>query len=307
MPPGFTLAHLSDPHLPTVPLPRLSEWGAKRGLGFLNWHLRRKSQHSWATLERLLADLALQPSDHIAVTGDLVNLGLPDEYAAAARWLEAVGPPDRVSTIPGNHDIYVELPESAGVGRWQPYMTSRNAGKRDGFPFVRRLGSLALIGLNSAVPTPPFHAYGRLGSAQRDALAAILDDLAAGSVIRVVLIHHPPLPGLASHRKCLQDAEELAGVLRRHGAELVLHGHNHRAMLNFAEGPRGSMIPVVGVPSASVMAPRGRQTLARYNIYRFAGTPDQPIEMIERGITTPFGPITEIARHQLVAGTTAAA
>jgi hypothetical protein len=38
------------------------------------------------------------------------------------------------------------------------------------FPFVRRRGPLALIGVSSAVPTPPLMATGRLGRAQLDAL-----------------------------------------------------------------------------------------------------------------------------------------
>ena len=48
-----------------------------------------------------------------------------------------------------------------------------------GFPFVRRRGPLALIGLSTAVPTAPFMATGRLGDAQLARLGEMLDALAA--------------------------------------------------------------------------------------------------------------------------------
>ena len=37
----FVLAHLSDPHLGPVPLPRFRELTGKRALGYVNWHRRR--------------------------------------------------------------------------------------------------------------------------------------------------------------------------------------------------------------------------------------------------------------------------
>lgn len=297
----ITLAHLSDVHLPPVPAPSLRECNLKRLLGFLNWHRRRKYQHSLATLARIVADLRSQAPDHVAVTGDLVNIGLPAEYEAARCWLEDLGPPQWLSVIPGNHDIYVELGSDPGVGRWQAYMTGTAASEADGvFPYVRRLGRIALIGLNSAVPTRPFHANGRLGASQLRHLDQLLAALGAERVVRVVLIHHPPLPGQASPRKALEDAAALAAVLRARGAELVLHGHNHRAMSAWAEGPKRPC-PVIGVPSGSMANVHGRETLARYNLYRIVPDPDRPIELIERGIETTDGPVLEIGRRHLLA------
>ncbi len=313
----FTLAHLSDPHLPPLPLPALGEWNIKRLLGVLNWIRRRKRQHRADVLARLLSDLRHQQPDHIAVTGDLANLGLPVEHAAAARWLADVGPPADVTAIPGNHDIYTCVTDDPGIARWGGYMTPLppTAPPPDivstvapRFPFVRRLGPLALIGLNSAVPTPPLYASGRLGPDQLAELARLLDELRGAGLARVVLIHHPPIPGLREARCALEDAADLAGVLARHGAELVLHGHNHRAMLNFVESPNGTAA-IVGVPSASMAETHGRQTLARYNLYRFAGASDPRavVECIERGIRTPDGPVEEISRRRLAPGSAAVA
>ena len=103
----FTLAHLSDPHLAPLPTPRFSELASKRLLGFLNWQRKRRDIHQRVPLDEIVADLATQTPDHTAVTGDLVNIALPDEFAAARAWLAALGSGHNVTVIPGNHDAYV--------------------------------------------------------------------------------------------------------------------------------------------------------------------------------------------------------
>lgn len=258
----FTLAHLSDIHLSPVPWPRLAELDAKRALGLANWHRKRKRQHGREVIDALVADIRQQRPDHIAVGGDLVNIGLPGELDAARDWLVALGTPEMVSVVPGNHDVYGAFGRDAGISRWRAFMGGDGA-----FPFVRRFGRVALIGLNSAVPTPVFWASGRLGARQREALADLLDTLGAEGACRVVLLHHPPLPGQADRLRGLTDAPELAALLARHGAELVLNGHNHQSTLRWLEAYKGR-IPVVGVPSASGR-PGFHAPAARYNLLRF--------------------------------------
>lgn len=153
----FTLAHLSDVHLAPVVGFDMAHWRVKRLLGYINWHRRRKGVHLRPVVDRLVADLATQRPDHIAVTGDLVNLGLPGEQVAALEWLATVGPPERVTVVPGNHDIYVRMRRDPGTARWQPYMQANADGAGYGepghaFPFVRRFGQIALVGVNSAIP-----------------------------------------------------------------------------------------------------------------------------------------------------------
>lgn len=271
----FTLAHLSDVHLGPLPPFALRHWNAKRVLGYLNWQRGRRHVHTLDAIDRITSDLAAHAPDHIAVTGDLVNIALPGEYEAARAWLERLGPPDKVSVVPGNHDIYTRLNRDPGCGRWADYMQSdpdrASSWTVQGalFPYVRRRGSLAIIGVNSAVPTPPFVAAGMVGTAQLSRLRRLLDRLAAEGAFRVVLIHHPPLAGQAPPLRALRDADVLERVLTDHGAELVLHGHNHRDMLAWRQWKAGRF-PVVGIATGSAARPHRDEPMARYNLIEVA-------------------------------------
>lgn len=256
----FTLAHLSDPHLPPLPKPRLIELAGKRAFGYVNWTRNRHKYQRREVLDALVADMKAQAPDHIAVTGDLVNLALDAEFAPARAWLDSVGPPDRVTTIPGNHDAYVRATSHRFGESFAPYLASDDGSI--GFPSVRRRGPLALISLSSAVPTLPLMATGTLGRDQLAALEQVLERLAAEEVFRVLLVHHPLKSD--ARQKRMTDAAELLALLRRHGVELILHGHDHIHSTMWFEGPNGK-IPSLGVPSASALA-HGRYPAAAYNL-----------------------------------------
>ena len=202
----FTLAHLSDPHLPPLPAARLRDLAGKRALGYLNWTRNRHKYHRREVLDALVADMQAQRPDHIAVTGDLVNLALEAEFTPAQAWLESVGTPQRVTVVPGNHDAYVRATRHHFADTFEKYL-SCDVAEADGtpFPFVRRRGPLALIGVSSAVPTLPLMATGRLGRAQLDALDRHLAQMSADEAFRVLLVHHPLHSG--SRMKRLTDFE----------------------------------------------------------------------------------------------------
>ena len=126
----FLLAHLSDPHLAPLPPPRIGELASKRLLGYLNWVRKRRAIHRRDVLAAIVADLHAAKPDHVAVTGDLVNIALPAEIANAARWLETLGPPAQVSLVPGNHDAYVPGAAARCTRAWAPYMAGDATGAR---------------------------------------------------------------------------------------------------------------------------------------------------------------------------------
>jgi 3',5'-cyclic AMP phosphodiesterase CpdA len=297
---AFTLAHLSDPHLAPLPALRLRDLAGKRALGYLNWTRNRHKIHRREVLDALVADMQAHHPDHIAITGDLVNIGLEAEFAPARAWLESVGPPDRVTVVPGNHDAYVRATQKGVDEIWGDYLRGGGAGTADPitFPFVRRRGPLALIGVSSAVPTPPLMATGWLGRQQRDALDRILSQLSAEATFRVLLIHHPLRSDKASRHKRLTDADELLALLQRHGVELVLHGHDHIHSTMWFDGPRGR-IPAIGVPSASSVA-HGRYPAAAYNLFSIERDGDAwRCEQTVRGVADGTQ-VQELRRVQLI-------
>jgi 3',5'-cyclic AMP phosphodiesterase CpdA len=323
----FTLAHLSDPHLAPLPKPRFVELIGKRVTGYINWQRRRRFIHDAETLARLVADLKAQGADHIAVTGDLTNIALPEEFEHGRDWLQGLGAPADVTVIPGNHDAYVRAARDEPKRCWSEFMRgdppsthSRESGNPEpnsqsqqpaalgprlrgderffqGFPFVRRRGPVALIGLSTAVPTLPFMATGRLGHAQLARLDETLAALGGEPVFRVVLIHHPPVSETRAHKR-LTDAEAFKRAIGARGAELVLHGHDHLHMLNWLDGPQGSRVPAIGVPSASGAWATSKNPAA-YNLYVIDGAPGAwRCEMISRGIT-PKGSVEQQRRRKI--------
>ena len=245
----FRLAHLSDPHLALSVNPRWRDLLSKRLTGYVNWRLRRREAHDMTILAELVADVRSQAVDHIVVVGDFANIGLPSEFRVARRFLQELGTPDQVTAVPGNHDVYVRGAGEPMISAIGPWMTADGADAPD-FPFLKRRGPIALIGLSSGIPTSPLLASGRLGERQIARLDTLLESLRQEGLIRVVLIHHPPHAGGAARLRQLTDATKLRDVLARRGCEVVLHGHNHRASRAWLRGPKGQ-IPVIGAPSAS--------------------------------------------------------
>jgi 3',5'-cyclic AMP phosphodiesterase CpdA len=267
----FTLAHLSDPHVPsplTLGLPIIA---SKRIFGYWSWRRRRVFIHSQSVLDALARDLAEVAPDHIAVTGDLVNIALPGEFPAAARWLKTLGPPERVSVVPGNHDAYVAVPWADSCGLWSAHMSGERGSRvappsgPEDFPYLRRLGEIAVIGLSTAVPTPPGWASGRLGKGQLERLDALLADLGDEGAFRLILLHHPPIEGDNPVRKRLADGPALQRLIAGRGAELLLHGHDHRCSVRSMPGPLGG-VPSVGVPSASAVVEKHRP-IGQYHLF----------------------------------------
>jgi 3',5'-cyclic AMP phosphodiesterase CpdA len=290
----FILAHLSDIHLAPLPRPNPSELMSKRGLGYLNWLRKRRRIHRAEMLARIVADLKARKPDHIAVTGDLVNLSLTEEFAPACAWLAGLGDAKTVTVVPGNHDSYVRSAETLALQHWADYMRGDN---NENFPFVRRRGPIAMIGLSTSLPTAPLAATGRLHGDQLTRLADILSTLGRESAFRVVLIHHPPTKGAHYFRR-LRDAAKMRAMLRQFGAELVLHGHHHRSSLVWLPGPQ-DRIPVAGVPSASG-APGRHDEPAGYNLYEIDGEPGAwRCTLVARGWNKDDGRITEMRRQPL--------
>ena len=137
---------------------------------------------------------------------------------------------------------------------------------------------VALIGVSTAIATPPLYAVGRVGPEQLARLEKVLEATAAEGLCRIVLIHHPVVDGVSKPRHDLVDRGAFAEVIARQGAELILHGHEHRRIDSELPGPAGQ-VPVHGVSSGTCVSEKpGRE--ASFSVY------DATAEHIQRELYT---------------------
>jgi 3',5'-cyclic AMP phosphodiesterase CpdA len=239
---------------------------------------RKKDVHRTAYVSNVAREIAKTRVDHVAVTGDVTNLALEPEFAAARAILEGelhLGPKD-ISLVPGNHDLYTRgaLRDKRFTQFFADYThcdidvaVDIGAGH---FPYVKLRGPCAIIGLCSAVPRLPFVAAGHLGEAQLDALGRALAHPEVKKRTPVILIHHPPR-GPRSQSKMvmegLRDQDALFARLRGLPRALVIHGHLHKRMQGRIATDVGE-ITVVGAASASLHHEQEAR-MSGFNVYEF--------------------------------------
>jgi 3',5'-cyclic AMP phosphodiesterase CpdA len=295
-----SLVHISDPHLGPLPPARLRELASKRILGFINWQRHRRRVMQIDLPSRLVAAVQALAPDHIAVTGDLVNIALPAEFATARMFLQALGDGRDVSVIPGNHDAYVRGSLDRATTSWQPWMQDDSG--ETAWPFVRRRGNLAIIGVSSAKSTGPFMATGMIGHPQAERLAVILSALGREGLCRVVLIHHPPQPNGTHWHKRLVDARRFRRVIAQAGTELVLHGHTHLPTVATIDGPDGTTVPVLGI-SAATQSAGGRKPASGFNHFSFEKAHDTwRINRRRFEVSASTGEYTEVEQDMFAGG-----
>ena len=277
----FTLAHISDPHLPDHQDIRFGDLLNKRFFGYMKWRLKRSSEHHENVFRYLIDDIKANRPDHIAVTGDLTHLGLEAEVVKAKGLLSALGAPSQITVIPGNHDAYVAGALNRCLTHWFDYIVSDQTESISSgsvetdalFPSLRVRGPLALIGVCTARPCSMLLAVGSVGADQLQRLRKILIETGQKGLFRVVLIHHPPVSGIVNWRKRLTDAKAFCTTVRQCGAELILHGHAHRRSNEQVKTHDGH-VPVIGISSASAAAGDSKRR-ARYHLYRFSRVADR--------------------------------
>jgi len=299
----FRLAHLSDVHLGPLPDVTYRQLASKRITGYINWKRNRSKTFDEGALGAIVADMKAATPDHVAVTGDLMNLALTDEIEFSRRWLESLGDPKNISVVPGNHDAYVPGALSKASAAWRPWTVGETGwaqANEHGFPYVRVRGDVAIIGVSSARASAPFLATGSFTETQARRMGKILDRAGAEGLARVVLIHHPPVRGAAASHKRLYGISTFQKAIAKHGAELVLHGHTHLPTLYWIPGKDGD-VPVVGVAAGGEN--RGHdKPLAQWNMIEIERADKGfRITLIRRGLVGHTGQIAQLSSEELVA------
>ena len=277
------IAHLSDLHLldleGAVPLRLLN----KRLTGYLNLRLHRRSVHRASAAQAVAREIRRRGVDHVVITGDVTNLSLEAEFQLVRTFLDDhLGlPADRVSLVPGNHDVYTE--GARRDDRFARFFGPFLHGDVDlgailglpqreaSFPYVRLRGPVAIVGLSTATPRLPLVASGEIGDAQLQMLARILELPELQGRLPVILQHHPwhnPPSRAKAFLEGLADARREQDVLRRVARGLLLHGHLHRRIHRTLPTHAG-YLDAVGATSASLLHDSDER-MAGFNLYDVA-------------------------------------
>ena len=277
-------AHLTDIHLPIRKDPPIISVLNKRILGLLSWKTKRRARHREEAADLIAADIHTQTPNAVLVSGDITNIALPTEFRDAKTWLDERFKGLDVIFTPGNHDAYISTSwdETLGLladrmtGQRQGENTDRPATAPNDFPYTRTQssGRVAVIAANSAPPTLPGLASGKLGDKQLSKISDTLEETANADQFRLLMLHHPVNDDVVPLRKALDDRSALRDVFLQKGVDLVIHGHTHRTDINEVATPSGPA-PVIGAGSASHPHGHGAYCPARYNLIHIEETPSE--------------------------------
>jgi 3',5'-cyclic AMP phosphodiesterase CpdA len=173
------------------------------------------------------------PNAHVVVTGDVTDCGTTTSVRLAKNLLRRFMARGKLHVVPGNHDCGTKGSLSYSRSRRRNF--HRNfADALPGthhYPWVKRLGHVALIGLDTTSADDWF-AEGRIGTRQLKALDAHLQQAHIDRLLPVVLMHHDPwYEGILCS---LTDGKEFISVMKKHRmgpGPLVLFGHGHQTRL----------------------------------------------------------------------------
>ncbi len=245
------ILHITDLHLPFVPRINLRQALSKSGLGYISWKKRRQYIYLPEVLECLTQAIKAYDPHYILLTGDIVNLGLPEEFTHAHQWLHQLAPPEKIIFVPGNHDRYVPYPIHDTLGQLGPYY---NAHLCEGnYPFSVDISEhVSVVGLNTGLPTAALVARGAIGDTQYKKALRLVNRLKQASKFIVFMIHHPPLMHQNSWPRGLPNADysRLHELITVGGSCIVVHGHNHDNTQECLSHPHGNSF-VFGTASGS--------------------------------------------------------
>ena len=196
------LAILSDVHLSTPET------------DFPDEHLA----HTADVLRRAVERIVALDVNRVIVNGDLVNMGTPEEYAAAR---ELLGPLEgKIDAIPGNHELV-----KGDLEDFEREMNQLPLGRSE-------VGGLTIVRLNTGVEgLTPHQWFGRLDKPSVHLLNDVLEEDAARPLL--VFCHHPVAGTvrLGEHPMMTQlHGEELLARLHcRRGPTVLFTGHTHVA------------------------------------------------------------------------------
>ncbi|HET7152466.1 MAG TPA: metallophosphoesterase [Candidatus Kapabacteria bacterium] len=242
---GFTLVHISDPHLS-----------------------RQFYREHFKSFKILLRSILEEGCDHLLLTGDIVSTPNIDDFylvreiLAKHNMLSA----DKLTVVPGNHDIFGGPHRATDVLSFPQYIrnvdykrhlalfletfeetfeTAEYITHGEQFPFVKRVGPFAIIGLNSiatwSLRKNPLGSNGELTDEQFEGLRKLNGSSLLKGTVPIVAIHHH-FNGLAKDASTshsiwekiefqtmrMRKRRKIAKLFNELDVQYVMHGHIHR-------------------------------------------------------------------------------
>ena len=272
------IAHISDLHVLDLHGIQPMRYLNKRATGLASLWTSRRDAHSIRILESLMEELDRKEVDHILVTGDISNLSLESEFARAREILGPLATFDRMSIVPGNHDVYTRGAHRAH--RFESYFgdlmwTGPPPPPAFRYPWYKRVDGVHVVGMSSAVPTLPLMATGRVGDEQLGRMEALSAEHDFHSGFTIGMVHHN-LHDRSLRKNLMHGMQDRHDVVQRcaaAGVNLLLHGHTH-----VAHRFQHQQMRIVGCGSSTWTGPHPDR-LARYNIYHVEDDALSRVEM----------------------------
>lgn len=222
------IAHLSDVHM-LDPRPGRTRAGYPMRVRFLSFGRRLDALERRRKLDRAIAAARRAGADYFVLSGDLTEIGHPGEYESLAEALhDAKLPHDRVTLVPGNHDVYSD------ADAWRRAMEGPlrlfapgSAGKPG--KIVER-DDVAILPVDCTRHQHVTRSGGELSDAWVNAIEKRLDDDVLANKPLLVVQHHPPYrrgPSAWQWIDGLEGGARMMRALSRARHAFVMHGHLH--------------------------------------------------------------------------------
>ena len=244
------IAHLSDVHM-LASRPSRARAGHSLSVRFLSLGRRLDAWRRTRKLAGALEAAKRSGAQHFVISGDLTEIGAPDEYEAFAETMqEANIDPDRVTLVPGNHDAYSDSGawRAAMEGPLKPYASASAAGAGK----VVERGDVCFVPVDVTCAQPITKSAGVLTDDTAVALERRFADTMLRGKTMVVVQHHPPFAHTMRAWQWidgLQGSARLMAMLEKHGHVQVLHGHLHHAVDRTVNPAPSGASRVFGAPA----------------------------------------------------------
>ena len=228
---AMRIAHLSDVHMLDA-RPSRARSGYSMGHRFLSFGRPLDAELRTRKLAQALSASRRVGADHIVVSGDLTEIGLPGEFETLAEVLHDSGiPADRMTLVPGNHDLY----SSAEAWKWalQGPLAAFKETSADRPGRVVEAAGVRILPIDVARHQPVTRSAGWIGEQELQTIQRQGSDPGLADRPLVIVQHHPPFvrPTKALHWiDGLVGATHLMSLLETFRHLFVLHGHLHSAV-----------------------------------------------------------------------------